>query len=157
MDKTDWYPTSGMLKTDCGQNLQTERSETDMHRIEVTTKPNGAGRNWLEVGHFETDALGRRQWIKKNVPHQESKLTVDRQYSARGETIDWIVIIPENYPFTLVKVNYDRLNPMELEVLWDPDGTSQSQSDTAREDKIKRIYELAAGNDELTQLLKEIL
>ena len=128
-----------------------------MHRIEVTTKPNGAGRNWLEVGHFETDALGRRQWIKKNVPHQESKLTVDRQYSARGETIDWIVIIPENYPFTLVKVNYDRLNPMELEVLWDPDGTSPSQSDTDREDKIKRIYELAAGNDELTELLKEIL
>ena len=29
-----------------------------MHRIEITTKPNGAGRNWLEVGHFETDALG---------------------------------------------------------------------------------------------------
>ena len=151
------HPTGGMLKSDCGQNLQIERSETDMHRIEVTTKPNGAGRNWLEVGHFETDALGRRQWIKKNVPHQESKLTVDRQYSARGETIDWIVIIPENYPFTLVKVNYDRLNPMELEVLWDPDGAAQSQSDTAREEKIKRIYELAAGNDELTQLLKEIL
>ena len=128
-----------------------------MHRIEVTTKPNGAGRNWLEVGHFETDALGRRQWIKKNVPHQESKLTVDRQYSARGETIDWIVIIPENYPFTLVKVNYDRLNPMELEVLWDPDGASPSQSDTPREDKIKRIYELAAGNDELTELLKDVL
>ena len=128
-----------------------------MHRIEVTTKPNGAGRNWLEVGHFETDALGRRQWRKKNVPHQESKLTVDRQYSARGETIDWIVIIPENYPFTLVKVNYDRLNPMELEVLWDPDGTSQSQSNPAREEKIKRIYELAAGNAELTELLKEIL
>ena len=128
-----------------------------MHRIEVTTKPNGAGRNWLEVGHFETDSLGRKQWIKKNVPHQESKLTVDRQYSARGETIDWIVIIPENYPFTLVKVNYDRLNPKELEVLWDPDGTSQSQSDAAREEKIKRIFELADGNDELTELLKEIL
>ena len=128
-----------------------------MQRIDVTTKPNGAGRNWLEVGHFETDALDRKQWIKKNVPHQESKLTVDRQYSARGETIDWIVIIPENYPFTLVKVNYDRLNPKELEVLWDPNGTSQSQSDAAREEKIKRIYELADGSDELTELLKEIL
>ena len=126
-----------------------------MHRIEVTTKPNGAGRNWLEVGHFETDALGRRQWIKKNVPYQESKLTVDRQYSARGETIDWIVIIPENYPLMLVKVNYDRLNPKEFEVLWDPDGASHSE--TAREDKIKRIFELADGNDELTGLLKEIL
>ena len=126
-----------------------------MHRIEVTTKPNGAGRNWLEVGHFETDTLGRKQWIKKNVPYQESKLTVDRQYSARGETIDWIVIIPENYPSMLVKVNYDRLNPKEFEVLWDPDGASHSE--TAREDKIKRIFELADGNDELTGLLKEIL
>ncbi|RKU39073.1 hypothetical protein C6496_03140 [Candidatus Poribacteria bacterium] len=126
-----------------------------MPRIEITTKPNGAGRNWLEVGHFETDTLGRKQWIKKNVPHQESKLTVDRQYSARGETIDWIVIIPENYPFSLAKVTYDRLNPKEIEVLWDPEGTSQTE--TNREEKIKRVYELAAGNDELVNLLKELL
>ena len=126
-----------------------------MQRIEVTTKPNGAGRNWLEVGYFETDTLDRKQWIKKNMPHQESKLTVDRQYSARGETIDWIVIVPENYPFTLVKVTYDRLNPKALEVLWSPDGTPESR--TAREDKIKRVFELATGNDELTNLLKELL
>ena len=126
-----------------------------MQRIEITTKPNGAGRNWLEVGHFETDALDRKQWVKKNVPHQDSKLIVDRQYSARGETIDWIVIIPENYPFTLVKVTYDRLNPKKLEVLWSPDGDSESEG--AREDKIKRVFELAADNDELTNLLKELL
>ncbi|MDE0424775.1 MAG: hypothetical protein OXN25_07910 [Candidatus Poribacteria bacterium] len=126
-----------------------------MPRIEITTKPNGAGRNWLEVGHFETDTLGRKQWIKKNVPHQESKLTVDRQYSARGETIDWIVLIPENYPFSLAKITYDRLNPKEIEVLWDPEGTSQTE--TNREEKIKRVFELAAGNDELVNLLKELL
>ena len=126
-----------------------------MQRIEVTTKPNGAGRNWLEVGHFETDALDRKQWVKKNVPHQDSKLTVDRQYSARGETIDWIVIIPENYPFTLVKVTYDRLNPKKLEVLWSPDGASDSED--ARAEKIKRAFELATDNDELTNLLKELL
>lgn len=131
-----------------------------MERIEVTTKPNGAGRNWLEVGNFETDALDRKQWVKKNVPHQESKLTVDRQYSARGETIDWIVIIPENYPFTLVKVTYDRLNPKQLEVLWSPEGTPEpesEESETTREDKVKRVFELAADNDELTNLLKELL
>lgn len=130
-----------------------------MERIEVTTKPNGAGRNWLEVGHFETDTLGREQWVKKNVPHQESKLTVDRQYSARGETIDWIVIIPDNYPFALVKVTYDRLNPKQLEVLWSPEGTPESESEpeTTREDKIKRVFELAADNDELTDLLKKLL
>lgn len=135
-----------------------------MHRIEITTKPNGAGRNWLEVGHFETDTLGRKQWIKKNVPHQESKLTVDRQYSPRGETIDWIVIIPENYPFALAKVTYDRLNPKEIELLWDPNAesqteteTEQTETETAREDKVKRVFELAAGSDELTNLLKELL
>ena len=127
-----------------------------MQRIEVTTKPNGAGRNWLEVGHFETDALDRKQWVKKNVPYQDSKLTVDRQYSARGETIDWIVIIPENYPFTLVKVTYDRLNPKALEVLWSPEDETP-ESANAREAKIKRVFELAAGNDELTNLLKELL
>ncbi|MXY28615.1 hypothetical protein F4Y59_10700 [Candidatus Poribacteria bacterium] len=126
-----------------------------MPRVEITTKPNGAGRNWLDVGHFETDTLGRKQWIKKNVPHQESKLTVDRQYSARGETIDWIVLIPENYPFSLAKITYDRLNPKEIEVLWDPEGTSQTE--TNREEKIKRVFELAAGNDELVNLLKELL
>ncbi|RKU29532.1 hypothetical protein C6495_14175 [Candidatus Poribacteria bacterium] len=125
-----------------------------MQRIEVTTKPNGAGRNWLEVGYFETDALDRKQWIKKNVPHQDAKLTVDRQYSARGETIDWILLIPENYPFTLVKVTYDRLNPRELEVLWAPDGAPQPE--TSREDKIKRALELASDNEELTALLKEL-
>lgn len=127
-----------------------------MQRIEVTTKPNGAGRNWLEVGHFETDALDRKQWVKKNVPHQDSKLTVDRQYSARGETIDWIVIIPENYPFTLVKVTYDRLNPKALEVLWSPED-QVPESENAREAKIKRVFELAAGNDELMRLLNELL
>lgn len=126
-----------------------------MQRIEVTTKPNGAGRNWLEVGYFETDTLDRKQWIKKNVPHQDAKLTVDRQYSARGETIDWILLIPENYPFTLVKVTYDRLNPRELEVLWAPDGVPQPE--TSREDKIKRALELASDNEELSGLLKELL
>ena len=126
-----------------------------MQRIEVTTKPNGAGRNWLEVGLFEVDTLGRKQWVKKNVPHQDSKLTVDREYSERGETIDWIVLIPENYPLTLVKVMYDRLNPKDLEVLWEPGASNQSED--SLESKKKRAFELAAGNEELISLLKELL
>lgn len=126
-----------------------------MPRIEVTTKPNGAGRNWLEVGTFEIDSLGRKQWVKKNVPHQESTLTVDRQYSERGETIDWIVLIPENYPYALAKITYDRLKPKNLEVLWEPG--SSTDSDNSRENKKKRAIELAAGNEELTSLLKELL
>ncbi len=126
-----------------------------MHRIEVTTKPNGSGRNWLEVGTYEIDSLGRNQWVKNNVPYQDSKLTVDRQYSDRGETIDWIVLIPDNYPYTLVKITYDRLNPKNLEVLWEP-GNSSSSGDNL-ENKKKRAFELAAGNEELISLLKELL
>ncbi|MCY4401927.1 MAG: hypothetical protein OXD54_05055 [Candidatus Poribacteria bacterium] len=126
-----------------------------MPRIEVTTKPNGAGRNWLEVGTFEIDSLGRKQWVKKNVPHQESRLTVDRQYSERGETIDWIVLIPDNYPYALAKITYDRLKPKNLEILWEP-GSSTDAGNT-RENKKKRAYELAAGNEELLSLLNELL
>lgn len=126
-----------------------------MHRIEVTTKPNGAGRNWLEVGTFEVDSLGRKQWIKKNAPFQDSKLTVDRQYSDRGETIDWIVLIPENYPYALVKITYDRLKPRNVEVLWEP-GIS-TDNDESLENKKKRALELAAGNEELISLLKDLL
>lgn len=126
-----------------------------MNRIEVTTKPNGAGRNWLEVGSFEIDSLGRKQWIKSNVPYQDNKLTVDRQYSDRGETIDWIVLIPETYPNTLVKITYDRLNPKDLEVLWEPGNTMDSND--GLENKKKRAFELAADNEELLSLLKELL
>lgn len=126
-----------------------------MHRIEVTTKPNGSGRNWLEVGTYEVDSLGRNQWVKKNVPSQDSKLTVDRQYSDRGETIDWIVLIPETYPYTLVKITYDRLNPKDLEVLWEPDNSSNT--DANFENKKERVFELAAGNEELITLLKDLL
>jgi hypothetical protein len=126
-----------------------------MNRIEVTTKPNGAGRNWLEVGAFEIDSLGRKQWVKKNVPYQETKLTVDRQYSDRGETIDWILLIPENYSNTLVKITYDRLNPKNLEVLWEPGNTKNTNDDL--ENKKKRAFELAADNEELLSLLKELL
>jgi hypothetical protein len=126
-----------------------------MERIEITTKPNGAGRNWLEVGQFETDGLGRKKWVKQNAPHQDRRLKADRQYSARGETIDWILLIPDDYPRTIVKVNYDRLNPREIQVIWEPGGTSQPE--VSREDKIKRAFELAAENAELTNLLKELL
>lgn len=126
-----------------------------MPRIEVTTKPNGAGRNWLEVGSFEVDSLGRKQWVKKNVPHQDSQLTVDRQYSPRGDLIDWIVLIPDNYPLTLVKIMYDRLKPKDLEVLWEP--SSSERLEDSRENKKKRAFELAANNKELTSLLKELL
>lgn len=125
-----------------------------MPQINVTTKPNGAGRSWLEVGYYETDSFGRKQWIKREVPHNDRRLTTDRQYSDRGETVDWIILVPDNYPLTIAKVNYDRLNPRQLEVIWEPAG---GLSKTDREDKIKRVFELTSGNEELTDLLKELL
>lgn len=125
-----------------------------MPQINVTTKPNGAGRSWLEVGYYETDSFGRKQWIKREVPHNDRRLTTDRQYSDRGETVDWIILVPDNYPLTIAKVNYDRLNPRQLEVIWEPEG---GLSKTDREDKIKRVFELTSGNEELTDLLKELL
>ena len=75
-----------------------------MHRIEVSTKPNGFGRTWLEVGNFETDEFGRQNWVKKNIPRQDRNLKIDRRHSDRGETIDWILMIPDDYNLTLVKV-----------------------------------------------------
>ncbi len=125
-----------------------------MPQINVTTKPNGAGRSWLEVGRYETDSFGRKQWLKQNVPHQDRRLTTDRQYSDRGETVDWIILVPDNYPLTIVKVNYDRLNPRQFEIIWEPDG---GMSESSRENKIKRVFELTSGNEELTSLLKELL
>ena len=124
-----------------------------MPQINVTTKPNGAGRSWLEVGYYETDSFGRKQWIKREVPHNDRRLTTDRQYSDRGETVDWIILVPDNYPLTIVKVNYDRLNPRQFEVVWEP----ESGDETSREDKIKRVFELSSENEELSNLLKELL
>ncbi len=125
-----------------------------MSQINVTTKPNGAGRSWLEVGAFETDQFGRKRWMKQDVPHQDRRLKTDRQYSARGDTIDWILLVPDNYPLTLVKVTYDRLSPKKEAVIWAPGGVP---SESSREEKIKRAFELASGNEELTNLLKELL
>ena len=124
-----------------------------MPQINVTTKPNGAGRSWLEVGYYETDSFGRKQWIKREVPHNDRRLTTDRQYSDRGETVDWIILVPDNYPLSIVKVNYDRLNPRQFEIVWEP----ESGDEISRADKIKRVFELSSENEELTNLLKELL
>ena len=126
-----------------------------MQRIEIATKPNGSGRNWLEVGHFDTDAFGRKQWVKKNAPHQDRRLKVDRRYSDRAETIDWILLVPDDYPLAIIKVIYDRLSPRKLIVIWEPGKTRQEL--TAREENINRAFELAADNEELSNLLRVLL
>lgn len=129
--------------------------EANMDQINVTTKPNGARRSWLEVGEFKTDQFGRERWDKDRTPTQDSRLEINREYSgyAGGQTIDWIISIPDDYLLTIVKVRFDRLNPKEYEVLWEPTGKLSDD----RESKIQRALELAKGNPELTSLLKELL
>ena len=97
---------------------------------------------------------GANSGLSGKYPHNDRRLTTDRQYSDRGETVDWIILVPDNYPLTIVKVNYDRLNPRQFEVVWEPDSGA---SETSREDKIKRVFELSSENEELTTLLKELL
>lgn len=126
-----------------------------MQRIEIATKPNGAGRNWLEVGYFGTDNFGRQKWVKKNLPHQDRRLNVDRRYSDRAETIDWILLVPNDYPLTIIKLIYDRLSPRKIDVIWQPGSTRQEEMN--REEKINRAFELAAQNEELSNLLRSLL
>ena len=126
-----------------------------MKKITTTTKPNGSGRNWLEVGHFVDDEFGHSNWIKKGDPNQDRQLTVNRLHSDGGATLDWIILIPENYQWTIVKINYDRLNPRSYQILWQPAASSKTDQLTKPE-KIKRIYQLAAGNEELTNLLDQL-
>lgn len=126
-----------------------------MDRIRVTTKPNGPRRSWLEVGEFKTDNFGRKRWVKDRTPSQDSRLDINREYSgyAGGQTIDWIISIPDDYPLTIVKVNFDRLNPKEYEVIWE----SKEEAVDEQEAKIQKVFELAEGNPELISLLKELL
>ena len=126
-----------------------------MDQISVTTKPNGPRRSWLEVGEFKTDRFGRKRWVKDRTPARDNHLEINREYSgyAGGQTIDWIISIPDDYPLTLVKVLFDRLNPKEYEALWAP---TEKPIDE-REAKIQRAFELAKGNPELSSLLKELL
>ena len=126
-----------------------------MAQISVTTKPSGADRNWLEVGTFKLDEFGRKEWIRHNQPRQDRRLKVGRKDAGYGnEKIDWVVLIPDDYPLTLAKITYDRRHPKKIEVLWEP---APVQSDLNREEKIQRAFALAEGNEELTNLLKELL
>ena len=61
-------------------------------------------------------------------------------------------MIPDNYNLTLVKIIHDRLSPRELEPLWSP-----NEKDFNYQEKINRVHELAAGNDELIRLLTDLL
>ena len=82
-------------------------------------------------------------------------MTVNRLHSDGGTTLDWIILIPENYQWTIVKINYDRLNPRTYQILWQPAEPKTDQ--LTKPEKIKRIYQLAAGNQELTNLLHQLL
>jgi len=126
-----------------------------MAQISVTTKPSGFDRSWLEVGTFKLDEFGRKEWVRHSHPTQDRRLKVDRKDSGYGSgMIDWVVLIPDDYPLTLAQITYDRRHSKKVETLWEPTPT---QRDLSREGKIQRALKLAEGNEELTNLLKELL
>ena len=61
-------------------------------------------------------------------------------------------MIPDNYDLTLVKIIHDRLSPRELKLLWSP-----NEQDFNYQEKINRVHEIAAENDELISLLTDLL
>ena len=125
------------------------------HTVKVTTKPSGADRSWIEAGSFEVDGFGQKKWVRHSHPTQDRLLKVERADAGyAGQMIDWMIVIPDNYPLTIAKITYDRRNPKQIDVLWEP---SSSGENVSREEKIKRAFELAQGNEELTELLKELL
>lgn len=129
-----------------------------MSDIRVTTKPDGFGRSWLEVGSYRTDAFERRVWYKEGSPTQDGRLKVHREYAGRagGEVINWIIQIPEEYPLSLAKITFDRINPQQVELLWSPEPVSEGNLGAVRLQKIQRSLELAQGNSELTALLRDL-
>jgi len=93
-----------------------------MPTILTDTKPNGAGRNWLEVGAFVIDDFGDRVWQPSGdrYPQKDPRLTVTRKYDGRGarQRIRWRIEIPENYPLTIVCRSGDSRHPDSVE--WEP-------------------------------------
>jgi hypothetical protein len=76
--------------------------------IETTTKPNGSGRCWLEVGQFITDQFGDKVWKADDsarYPHRDSALNAKRNYDGKGNSqkIYWKIIVPADYSKTIVK------------------------------------------------------
>ena len=127
------------------------------HTVKVTTKPSGADRSWIEAGSFEVDDFGQKKWIRHSHPTQDRRLKVERADAGyASQMIDWMIIIPDNYPLTIAKITYDRRHPKQIDVLWEP-SSNDSVKILSREEKIKRVFELAKGNEELTELLKELL
>ena len=125
------------------------------HTVKVTTKPSGADRSWIEAGNFAVDEFGQKKWTRHSHPTQDRRLKVERADSGyASQMIDWLIVIPDNYPLMIAKITYDRRNPKQIDVLWEPSARGQNLE---REEKIKRAFELAQGNAELTKLLTELL
>jgi len=74
-------------------------------RIEHTTKPNGAGNTWLELGTWTTDAFGDARWqpADSRYPQHDRRLQVKREYDGRGkcQEIHWTILVPDGFPLTI--------------------------------------------------------
>ena len=94
-----------------------------MNIIEVTTKPNGMGQSWLEIGTAKAvvSEIGTKQvaWtvdLSMRYPHQDARLTVERQYNKSGnsQTITWKIGVPDGYPLFIRYVSGDKRFKSEM-------------------------------------------
>lgn len=94
--------------------------------ITVTTKPNGAGQNWLEIGKFRIDEFDDSIWqpTAARYPNKDPRLTCKREYDGRGNSqkIHWKIIVPLDYPFTIYRRSGDKRTGYgcQDEVIWQP-------------------------------------
>lgn len=101
-----------------------------MKRIETTTKPNGSGSSWIEIGHFsQPDDFGDQKWIpaKDRYPQKDSRLKVQRKYDGKEGSarlrIQWIIDVPEDFPLSIVA----RARGREVEILFSPGGNKDGE------------------------------
>lgn len=94
-----------------------------MTTISTETKPEGAFRNWLEIGEYIVDDQQRRRWkhAPQRYPKRDARLTVrcDSQGRGASRNLYWVITIPDGYPLTLLKKSGDARHSDEI--FWQPE------------------------------------
>ncbi len=89
--------------------------------ITISTKPNGSGSNWLEVGIFVEDDFGDQVWTptQARYPHRDQELKVKREFEGRGaaQRIYWKIIVPDGYKNLIVQ----RWSNGDVEAIFTPE------------------------------------
>lgn len=94
--------------------------------LQETTKPNGSGSHWLEIGDFKVDDFGDKIWIpgKPRYPNEDPRLKVKREFDGKSgrasQRIHWKIIVPDDYDKKIVR----RWADGNVTVLW-PEGEAE--------------------------------